>query len=271
MHSINVKRQQRSSGQVLCDVVFALYIRELKTRFGVYRLGLVWAFLEPMSFVIILSAIRTMTSTGHIFSGEVHSIPTPLFFMLGYVPYQLFSKLLTQSATAITSNRGLFSYRQVKPIDTLLARTMLEVLISVGVMFIIMAFFWWFQFDVKIQNPLQLITTLSLLICIGFGMGTALCVGQLRFPELAKLVPIITRPLFFISGIFFSLNDIPEKFHQYLLWNPILHAVELIRNACYSDFRANYVSMQYLAFFSLLTLFFGLALYRNDWKRMVAS
>ena len=98
-----------------------------------------------------------------------------------------------------------------------------------------------------------------------------ICVGQLRFPELAKVVPLVTRPLFFISGLFFSLNDIPSQHHQYLLWNPILHAIELIRNACYPGYNADSLSMGYLAFIALVMVFFGLAMYRLDWKRMVAS
>ena len=98
-----------------------------------------------------------------------------------------------------------------------------------------------------------------------------ICVGQLRFPELGKVVPLLTRPLFFISGLFFSLNDIPSQYHHYLLWNPILHAIELIRNACYPSYNADSVSMGYLAFIALATVFFGLAMYRLDWKRMVAS
>ena len=82
---------------------------------------------------------------------------------------------------------------------------------------------------------------------LGGGLGMIICVGQLRFPELGKIVPLLTRPLFFISGLFFSLNDIPSQYHHYLLWNPILHAIELIRNACYPGYNADSLSMGYLA------------------------
>ena len=121
--------RSRNSLEVLKDVIFALFIREIKTRFGAYRLGLVWAFLEPMSFVIVISAIRSISSGGSLFGGESHSIPYPIFLMLGYIPFMLFSKLLTQGAAAVSANQGLFNYRQVRPIDTILARTLLEVLV----------------------------------------------------------------------------------------------------------------------------------------------
>ncbi len=267
---IEIKRK-RSSLKVLKDVIFALFFRELKTRFGPYRLGLAWAFLEPISFVLIITAVRSIATSGHIFGGQIHTVPIPIFFLLGYVPFQLFSKLLTQSATAINANQGLFNYRQVRPIDAILARTLLEVLTFTSVMLLFMAAFWWFGFNVFIRNPLQFIAVLLLITMFSGGLGMIVCVGQLRFPELGKIIPIITRPLFFISAVFFSLNDIPEQYHHYLLWNPLLHAVELIRNSCYSGFGAEEVSINYLAFVTLVTVFYGLALYRIDWKRMVAS
>ena len=75
--------------------------------------------------------------------------------MLGYIPYMLFSKLLTQGAAAVNANQGLFNYRQVRPIDAILARTLLEVLVFSGVMLIFIALFWWFGFDATIAAPVQ--------------------------------------------------------------------------------------------------------------------
>ncbi len=261
----------RNHLEVLKDVVYALYIRELKTRFGTYRLGAIWAFLEPASFVLLLSAIRSLRSSGEWFGGETHTIPFPIFFMLGYVPYQYFANLLTMGAAAIKANQGLFNYRQVRPIDAILSRTLLETLISSGVLLAFMGFFWWMGMRSMIADPARLFVVFLLLGIFGGGIGMIICVGQLRFPELGKVVPLLTRPLFWISGLFFSLNDIPSQYQHYLLWNPILHAIELIRNACFPSYNASSVSIEFVAFMALLTLFFGLAIYRLDWKRMVAS
>jgi capsular polysaccharide transport system permease protein len=252
-------------------VIFALFIRELKTRFGAYRLGLLWAFLEPTLFVIMISAIRSFRSYGGIFGGEAYGIPYPIFFMLGIVPYKCFSSQLTQGAAAVRANQGLFTYRQVRPIDALIARTLLEILIYSSVFLIFMTVFWWFGFAVSIAQPLKLIGVFILLTLLGSGMGLIICVGQLRIPELSKITPLLIRPLFFISGIFFSINEIPAQYQHYLLWNPMLHAIELIRNACYSSYNVDLVSWGFLAISALVTSFFGLAMYRLDWKQMVAS
>jgi capsular polysaccharide transport system permease protein len=268
---LNTVRHKRNSIEVLKDVVFALFIREIKTRFGTYRLGLAWAFIEPISFIVVLSTLRSVTTSGTFWGAESHGMPYAIFLVLGYVPFQMFSALLTQGSAAVNANQGLFNYRQVRPIDAILARTLLEVLVFSFVILFFLTVFWWFGFNSVIADPLRLIVVFLLFTLFGTGLGMIICVGQLRFPELGKVVPLLTRPLFFISGLFFSINDIPSQYQHYLLWNPILHAIELIRGACYQHFNIESVSISYLSFVSLVTLFFGLAMYRLDWKRMVAS
>jgi capsular polysaccharide transport system permease protein len=101
-------------------VVFALFIRELKTRFGKYRLGYVWAVLEPMAHVIVLSIIWSVMGRK-----EFDGIPLPLFLATGIVPFLFFQKTTAQCMHAIEANRGLFNYRQVRPIDPVLSRIIL--------------------------------------------------------------------------------------------------------------------------------------------------
>ncbi len=256
----------RTSLQVLRDVIFALYLRELKTRFGTYRLGLAWAFLEPMAFILILTTVRSFRGAGDLFT-----IPMPLFFMLGYVPFQLFSALMKKGASAVWANRALFNYRQLRPIDALIARTLVETLVWGGVLAVLMLLFWWWGYPVQVADPLLMIASIGALILLGSGVGLALCVAQVRANELKKIVPIVTRPLFFVSGLFFSLNEVPSHLHHYLLWNPILHALELIRHAAYPGYAADSVSLVFVAICALVSFSFGLAVYRLDWRRMVAS
>ena len=49
--------KKRSQLKVLADSVFALTMREVKTRFGKNRLGYFWAVAEPCAQALILSLI----------------------------------------------------------------------------------------------------------------------------------------------------------------------------------------------------------------------
>ena len=93
----------------------------------------------------------------------------------------------------------------------------------------------------------------------------------LLFQEFKKIAPIVIQPLFFISGIFFSTNSIPEHLLPYLLWNPILHAVELGRSTMFVEYHSRHASWSYLAGSALISVTFGLSLFRLYRRKLVTS
>ena len=69
----------------------------------------------------------------------------------------------------------------------------------------------------------------------------------------------------------FPLHSIPKEYWPYLLWNPIVHAVELSREAVMPGYVSEGVSIEYLAFTTLLMLFVGLACYKTREKAMLTT
>ncbi|HEN6956346.1 TPA: ABC transporter permease, partial [Escherichia coli] len=114
----------RSGFEVQKAAVHALFLRELRTRFGKYRLGYLWAVLEPAAHLLIMLAIF-----GFFMHRTMPDISFPVFLINGIIPYFIFSNIATRSIGAIEANQGLFNYRPVRPIDTIIARAILEVLI----------------------------------------------------------------------------------------------------------------------------------------------
>lgn len=91
------------------------------------------------------------------------------------------------------------------------------------------------------------------------------------FPEMEKFLPILIKPLYFVSCIMFPLHAVPRDYWPYLLWNPIVHIVELSRECVVAGYESQGVSLPYLAFCTLLMLFVGLALYRLREEAMLTS
>ncbi|MCK4829836.1 hypothetical protein KA005_79670, partial [bacterium] len=64
-----VRRRWLNGLQTMLTVLNALGHREIKTRFGQYRFGYIWALAEPTAHVIVLSVIfgiRSPTTTHEI-------------------------------------------------------------------------------------------------------------------------------------------------------------------------------------------------------------
>ena len=231
-------------------------------------MGYVWALLEPMAHVIVLALIWSAMGRTE-FSG----IPLALFLATGIVPYLFFQKTATQCMNAIESNRGLFNYRQVRPVDPVLARIILESIVYFASYLVLLFIAGWFLgYDVRIHDLLGLIMINALLFLLTFGIGLTLSVYGTLYPEVMKLVPMLVfRPMYFISGILFPLSVVPTEYHHWLLWNPLLHVVELNHVYYFRGFETGNVSLLFVALFALGSATFGLLSYRGNWVRMVST
>ncbi len=256
----------RSGLEVQKAAIKALFLREMKTRFGKFRLGYLWAPLEPVAHMLVMLAIF-----GYLMQRTMPDISFPVFLINGIIPFLLFSSITNRSINAIEANQGLFNYRPVRPIDTIIARTILEAFISGIVYFFLMSLLWLFGEEIAINNFIQLVCVWGLLIVFSTGIGLIFMVIGNRYPESEKFLPIVLKPLYFVSCIMFSLHHIPADYQPYLLWNPIVHIVELSRESVVNSYHVENVSLGYLAFSSLVVFFFGLSLYRTQEEAMLTS
>jgi len=258
----------RTPFQIQKAVVFALFIRELKTRFGSYRLGYVWAMLEPVAHVLVLTLIWSALGRKEFFG-----IPVALFLFTGMVPFLFFQKTASMCMKAVTANKGLFNYRQVRPIDPVLARVLLESIFSIFVSILLLwAAGWFFDYEVWPDNLLGLIVINSGLFVLTFAISLIMSIYGELYPEALKLVPMIVfRAMYFTSGVIFPLAELPKEYQAWLLWNPMLHVIELNHIYYFQDFSSPDVSLLFIGMFSIVALTFGLLSYRSNWVRMVTA
>jgi capsular polysaccharide transport system permease protein len=124
--------------------------------------------------------------------------------------------------------------------------------------------------DLHLANPLLLLACFFLLWFFAVSLGLLFGIAELFVTEVSKVRQLVERPMFFISGTFFSLQDIPREYWHYLDWNPVLHAIELTRFAVYSTYGSEGVSLGYLSSTVLVFSFFSLAVYHISWKQAIS-
>ncbi|SDQ22330.1 ABC transporter permease [Pseudovibrio sp. Tun.PSC04-5.I4] len=242
-------------------VIGALVLRETRTAFGSAQLGYLWAVVNPalstLVLVLIFSAIGRVPAFGTSFA---------LFFATGILPFQTYSKLSSGLMTAINSSRGLLSYPLVKETDILLSK---YILITLTYVMIIFVFFTLIivgddaSLPVRIEQSTAAFLTLSLL---GLGAGTTNAVLFRLWPTWRQVESIVSRPLFFLSGIFYVPSDFPTHIVKILSWNPVIHGIEWFREGYYGNYHSILLDKPY--FFTctitlLLVGFFGERLYRK--------
>ncbi|MGV8824485.1 ABC transporter permease [Methylibium petroleiphilum] len=258
---------KRTPWQIQRAVLFALLQRDLKARFGGRWLGGIWTLFEPLAHVVIL-----MLLFGYFRHSVVPGMSFPLFLVTGLIPYLIFRNLTLHLMGALDGSRGLFGYRQVKPIDVLVARAGMELLIYSVIFVVFLAVLGWAGLQWFPDRPLHLAIASTALIVFGFGLGLMLAVLTDDWPQLRVFVRLLFMPLYFLSGVMFPLHSLSGEILPWLLWNPLLHLIEIHRG----DFVENYrvieqVNLAYPAALALVTLAVSLALYRVRRRRLLAS
>jgi len=255
---------KRNNWAIWRDVIFALFVREIKTSFN-DRLGLAWAIFQPLSFIFLLSYLR-----GIIAGSDSHTVPIFEFMMYGMLLIQLFLDTFMNASNSLQKNKALFAFRQVQPISSVLATSGFYLLVKLVVFTLIILLMYFLGMNSRIDDPLFLLFNVFAVWFIGLSLGLLFAIGQCYLPEVSKIKSILIRPLFFISAVFFSMQDIPKEYWGYLDWNPILHAIELSRHAAYATYSTDAVSEFYLFSSALVLLFFSLAVYHISWKQAIS-
>ncbi len=250
--------------QLWGDVIFAIFVREIKSK-SKDKLGVAWSVVSPVTFIFALSYVR-----GRIDGGDTHGIPTFFFMVFGMVLVQFFLGLVESVSGAIKKNKPLYAFRQVQPISSIIAVAGFELLVKFFVIFVIAIVAYFLQFEAQISDLLEVILILLRVWLIALSVGVLFALGACYVPEIDRLRSLAMRPMFFLSGIFFSLQDIPREYWPFLTWNPLLHAVELSRFAAYPQYGSEGVSFYYLDLVTLVLTFLALACYQISWKQAIS-
>ena len=236
-------------------------LREMSTRYGRTPGGYLWAVIEPVGALIVLSLLFSILvrapSLGNSFI---------LFYASGYLPHLVFMTISGQVQGSITFSKPLLQYPAVSWIDAILARFTLNLLTSIAVFCIVFAGILMVTETTTPLSlgPIVLAIALAALMALGFGALNCLLMGL--FSAWENIWGMLTRPLFLISGIFFIYEDIPPALQEILWYTPWIHITGLARTGVFPTYTPSYISIELVMLWALVPLFFGLLLLRRFHK-----
>lgn len=259
-------QSKRTSWQVTRSVWHAMYMREMIARTMADRMAWFWMLFEPIALVMIMIAVRSVAmGRGKIIPGA-EFVP---WLIVGLFGFTLFRENMMRALSAVSSNKSLFAYRQVKPIDTVFVRCYLEGMLKtfIFLLFIIGGIF--LDIGLMPAEPLKALFAWVSLWCLGAGIGLNISVLSAMFPEFGRIVKIVTMPLLLISGVIFPLNFVPHDLLQWVLINPIVHGLEYLRHSFFPAYRLlTGVSLFYIWYWILTSVTLGLILHIRFEGRM---
>lgn len=235
--------------------ISALILREMQTTYGRSPGGYIWAILEPVGAIAMFTLV---ISVG--LKVRVPGIGSnfPLFYATGFLPFSLAMSTATKIASSLKFSAPLLNYPGVQFTDAIIARFLLNFLTHVIVFFILMTGIH-LLFDIStIRNVPAIVSSLVLAALLGLGVGTVNCFLFSVSPLWSSMWTILTRPLLLISCVIYIFEDVPWMYQEFVLYNPHVHTIGLMRRGFYPTYDANYVNEIYVLGVSMTCLVFGL-------------
>lgn len=243
---------------VQARVIHALVLREVNIKFARQRLGYLWAFVEPAAFVAAFALILSLG--GRSLPAGMPAVP---FLITGIIPFFLFREVATATLRGVSANKALLVYPQVSAFDVMIARFVLETTTTIVVFAALLGALMGFGIDVRLERPVEAFGWLIGMGLAGFGFGAACGALEPLFPAVERIVPaVVLRPLFWISGVFFTAGMLPPELRDLALFNPLLHMIELLRSAFFHEFENQHAGYTYPVFSLLIMLFLAALLHR---------
>lgn len=242
-------------------VIRALFSREVATRFGEYKLGFFWMLFEPLAGVIIVGFV-----VGSLAARTVPEIPYAFFLLNGFLLLKLFTGPLMCAVNAMSSNQGLLVYPAVKPIDPFIARFMFH-LVTIAFSFTLFCIIAaWLGVSLSLGHLEVLAAGFLLTWLIGCGLGLIFGVMAAHFIEMERVVPFILRPLIFVSAVLYPTSELPNHVQHLLFFNPLVHTIELCREALFPHYSVNEANLTYPTVCAIVMLSTGLIMFQFNRK-----
>ncbi|MEO0049238.1 MAG: hypothetical protein RL556_570 [Actinomycetota bacterium] len=217
-------------------------------------LGLAWVVVVPALQILIYGLIF-----GFVLGSNKPDNYLPYLF-IGVAFFQLLSNAITDGSTAITGNQALVNSldfpRGLLPlavvISNLIESLPVMILTLIGVAFLGQS---------VTASWLLLIPVLLLMVVFGAGLTLFSARLAVFLPDFKYLLPFISRVLFYVSGIFWSITKLTGSNHllQLVLWNNPFHLyINLARSLTISGYETHPTDWLIASVWSVATFFAGM-------------
>jgi lipopolysaccharide transport system permease protein len=203
-----------------------LVARDLKIRYKSSILGFAWSMVTPLATVLVFGFIFT-----RVFE-VANTADFSLFFLAGFLPWQLLSGSISESVGAIVGNGALMRQvnfpREYLPLSKVASQAVhfLLSLVVLGVYALIRGYNF-------LPFLPALLLTLVLFVLFVAGLSMAFAAANVAFRDLQELVPVMLLLWFYGTPLFYRLEMVPEDYRWMILLNPMTWFLDLFRHVFY--------------------------------------
>ncbi|MDH5507894.1 MAG: ABC transporter permease [Anaerolineae bacterium] len=205
------------------ELAFFLTWRDIKVRYKQTFFGAAWAVVQPLAQMLIFNFLF-----GNLAVIPTNGIPRPIFTYSALLPWNLFSKALSDAGRSLVASRNMITKiyfpRLIIPMSTILSGVVdfaIAFVVLLGMMF---------YYDI---TPTSAVWTLPLFLLLALvtalGVGLWLSAWNVHYRDVGHFIPFLTQFWLLASPIAYPLSQIPEEWKMAYSLNPMVGVVEGFR------------------------------------------
>lgn len=207
-------------------LIFELAKKDLQTRYLGSYLGVIWAFIQPVTTILVFWFVFQVGFK----SAPVKDVPFILWLICGMIPWFFFSDSLISATNSVLDNAYLVKKVVFKvsvlPIIRIISALFVHVFFIL-IIFIMMSIYGYPMSIYNIQVVYYLVCTIILVL--GLSWLTSSLVIFLK--DLGQIIGIMIQFGFWLTPIFWSYTIMPTKYQHLLKLNPLYYIVQGYRDS----------------------------------------
>jgi lipopolysaccharide transport system permease protein len=238
--------------------------RDLTARFTGSALGVAWAVLQPLSFVVLYWFVFTFMIPGGRAGAGTMGDAYIYFLISGLLPWLGFSEGLSRSTTAIVENAAIVRKLPLRSEVLVIvpnATAMIFQGIALAVFILALA-----AKGMPLRQLWVLPAALVLQFLLQLGIGFFLAATYVFFRDVPHVIAFVLAIGFYLSPILYTVAG---RFEKFFFWNPMTPLLGLFRSAMLTSPLPDAASIVYLVAIAGSACAAGLMFFRRAQPSLV--
>lgn len=247
------------------ELIKALTVREVVSRYRGSVFGLMWSFFNPVFMLAVYTFVFSVVFKSRWHAGSTSKGEFAIVLFAGLIVFYVFTECVNRAPGIILSNTN-YVKRVVFPLEILpivsLAAALFHALVSLVVWFI----FYFIVFGLPPSTIWLFPFVILPLIAITVGCSWFLASLGVFLRDIGQVVGILTTALTFLSPLFFPASALPAEYQRLFLLNPMAPVIEEARDVLiWGDVPSIKSYLAYLLF-STIVAWLGFAWFQKTRK-----
>ena len=242
-------------------LLYQMVRRDFERRFVGSTAGWLWGLVHPLVQLGVWSFVFHYCLKMPVPPGQ-GTDNYPIYLFCGYLPWMLFQDVVQRSATSLVENANLIT-KTVFPSEMIPISIFLSALMNhaLTVMLALLAVAIWG--GGLTAMPVFLLLYWLPLALLGIGVGWIVSSLQVFLRDTAQVTLVVLTLWFWLTPIFMTASEVPERFRFLIRFNPLSYAVTGYRERLLADAWPNWAEFGILLAFSLAVFVAGGTIFRQ--------